>query len=879
MDAWCALWFWPADKADLLDGTAGEYAAHSMVADLDGLARVLDGVPLTDDPPAPSSDPEPSAIPAPTPTPRLVEATALFSFGPEQTSFEDLELTADDDAIVEVKQVGSKSGKKTAAPKSKMPEKRQTVPLQDLDDWLEFLEAMLGTADVPEGTLIDSFANLDALKSFEETLPGFMGMDVGNPEDRFPWLQEVHDVAEEQGFLHWELEFAIIFARSGGFDLQVGNPPWVRPRWNESAVLAEREPWFELEDKASTADKDRRRRELLESQESHRYVLRELTNTIAQVAVFGSPQMYPLLTGTQPDLYRAFMCQVWAHMSKAGTTGMLHPDTHFTGDKEGSLREAAYRRLRIHGDFVNAVWRFFPKPVGHTTHFGIHVYGQPQKINFDHLSWLVSSDALRYSSQHDGTGDVPGVRYRNGEFDERPHKSRVVRVDTQLLAVWQRLLGGADQPVEQAQLLFPVSMAEASAIEALANYPLRLGSLTPQISSGYHESGAKKDNLIDYNRPDLTTGKEQHPDRWRHVILKGTQLSVATPVFKSHNASSNDPYGADLVALPSDFVPGTEYVRAKGRSQAYLVAQDRWIDYQALDKLRGDDKALARARAAAALLDGVPEGQADPLKVDALLRQRAKRRYSTFHRFAWRKMIAPDTERALYTAIIPPGATHIDGVRSGWVSNNRNTALLAGFWAALPIDYALRILGIANLDIAQAQRLPAPAIEHPLASALLLRTLRLNCLTRAYASLWAELYDPTWPACEPWACDWPGLQPLHDAAPEWHPETPLRSERARRSALVEIDALVAVWLGMDADALIAAYRGRFPVLQKYEAVTWFDAEGWKIAGNPRTIGQRQTKESWAQFDRLVRVALVHGRELLARHLPARPVRVLLAADR
>ncbi len=52
---------------------------------------------------------------------------------------------------------------------------------------------------------------------------------------------------------------------------------------------------------------------------------------------------------------------------------------------------------------------------------------------------------------------------------------------------------------------------------------------------------------------------------------------------------------------------------------------------------------------------------------------------------------------------------------------------------------------------------------------------------------------------------------------------------------------------MSADALVAAYQGRFPVLQKYEAVTWFDADGWKLAGNARTFGQRQTKETWAQL--------------------------------
>ncbi|MCQ9179862.1 hypothetical protein KMT30_12675 [Streptomyces sp. IBSBF 2953] len=846
MDAWCALWFWPVGEAGLLDGSDGEYAARTVVSDADGLSKVLGEVPLTGERPEPQAVPEPMPLAAPTPAPRFVEATALFALGPEQTSFEDLELTADDDVVVEVSQVATKAAKKGPA-KPKASERRSNVPLKDLDDWLEFLEAMLGTADVPEGTLIDSFKSLDELKSFEETLPGFMGMDIDNPEDRFPWLRAVRDIAEEQGFLHWELEFALVFARGGGFDLQVGNPPWVRPRWNESAVLSEHEPWFELADKASTTEKDRRRRELLESPAARRYVLSEVTNTSAQVAVFGSPQMYPLLTGTQPDLYRAFMSQVWAHTSVDGTAGMVHPDTHFTGDNEARLREAAYQRLRVHGDFVNAGQRFFPEPVGHTAHFGVHIYGQPGEIGFDHLSWLVSADALRFSAQHDGSGEVPGVRYRNGEFDERPHRARVVRVNTHQLAVWQRLLDETGQPVDRTRLLFPVSTGETSAIEALADYPVRLGSAA-RISPGYHESGAKKNNLIDYNRPDPITGQEYQPDRWRRVILKGTQLGVANPVFKRHDANSNDPHGADLVALAPDFVPDTAYVRAHDRNRAYLADQERWIDYRVLARLRASDKAMAHARRKVAHDDRIPEEQVAAAQIDAVLVQRARRRYVTFHRLAWRKMIAPNTERALYAALVPPGTAHIHAVHSLAMPNLRLTALVAGFWASLPLDYFLRATGRGDLQVKGARVMPAPTSDHPLASALLLRTLRLNSLTQTYADLWAALYDPAWPNQERWAREWPGLLRLDDVTPDWRPDTPLRSERSRRSALVEIDALVAVWLGMDSDALIAAYRGRFPVLQKYEAVTWFDADGWKLAGNARTIGQRQTKETWKQFE-------------------------------
>ncbi|MFC4949059.1 class I SAM-dependent DNA methyltransferase [Pseudonocardia sp. GCM10023141] len=818
MDAWCALWFWPVGSTGLLDGTDSAYTDRPIEQSPAALRALLT-----------QAAPEQEIV---------HEVPALFTVTGEQLSLADAQHVV----------VETERARPLSKPKKVRPVRRAVIPLVELDDWLDFLESMLGTDDVPgKDSLIDQFETLDQLTDYEDQLPGWMGMDVGDPEQRFPWLHEVREIADAQGFLHWELEFARVFTESGGFDLQVGNPPWVRPRWNEDAVLAEHEPWFELEDKASTTNKVQRREELLASPAVLAYVLGEQTSTSAQVALLGSPQIYPLLAGTQPDLYRAFMCQTWDHSASVGTVGLVHPDTHFTGDKEGRLRAAAYRRLRIHGDFVNSGQRFFPEPVGHTAHFGVHIYKQPSDIDFEHLSWLVSVDAFRYSADDDGSSEVPGIRYLNAEFDERPHKKRVVRVNPDLLAVWQRLLGETDVPIDQARLLFPVSTAEAAAIEALANYPVRLSVFAPQISSGYHESGAKKADLIDYNRLDAASRREYQPDSWRRVVLKGTQLSVATPIFKRHDANSNDPYGTNLADLPPDFVPDTEYVRPPDRSAAYIAAQDRWIDHRTLARLRNDKRALVRARQRIAEADGIPESQVDPSRIDALLINRARRRYSSFHRIAWREMIAPNTERSFYPALLPPGPAHTHGVRSAWISNNRTTALMAGLCAGLPMDYLLRATGTGHLDVGRANGLPAVSAGHPLESALLIRTLRLNCLTTAYSRLWAELYDHTWPGYEGWALEWPGLQPLHDVGPSWRPDTPLRSERARRSALVEIDALVAVWLGMDAEALIAAYKGRFPVLQKYEAVTWFDVDGWKLAGNARTIGQLQTKQSWAQF--------------------------------
>ena len=144
--------------------------------------------------------------------------------------------------------------------------------------------------------------------------------------------------------------------------------------------------------------------------------------------------------------------------------------------------------------------------------------------------------------------------------------------------------------------------------------------------------------------------------------------------------------------------------------------------------------------------------------------------------------------------------------------------------------------------------MPAPEARNPLAMPLILRTLRLNCLTDAYADLWRELHDPAW-RVERWAYDWPRLNALGDVDDDWTWDTPLRTEYARRAALVEIDALVAVWLGLEIEECLAAYDSRFNVLADHEEDMYFDANGRKLAAEYDTWGHGQTKEHWKQFEK------------------------------
>ncbi|MEH0441468.1 hypothetical protein QBA74_39320 [Streptomyces scabiei] len=849
MDTWCALWFWPAEKAQLLDGTDNLYSQSASISTVDSLSTLLGGVPMLDEQP---NDPVPESATAPVPTaaPRVVENIGFFEVEKGQKTLEHLELTTGDEVVVETKQISPKTQK---LGQRKQPSRRPVIPLKDLDDWLDFLEAMLGTAEVPEGTLIDQFETLDELSEYERTLPDFMGMDTREPEARFPWLHQVRKITQSQGFLHWELEFALIFARGGGFDLQVGNPPWVRPEWKENAALAEYEPWFMLTEKPTVAEKNRRRAAELAKPKVRDYVLGELTTTATTAEYLSASQVYPLIAGSQPDLYRAFMCQTWDHTAPHGTVGLVHPDTHFNGDKEAVLREAAYRRLRVHADFVNSGNRFFPPPVGRSSHFGLHIYGERGEIDFDHLSWLFSVDSLRLSAAHDGSGDAPGVKYQ-GDWDERPHRERVIRVTPNTLARWQRLSGEQDLPVERARLLTPVSTAEDPAIDALSGYPLRLGALDPQISSGFHESGAKKSiygpnrdtPLIDYNK--RQEGRTDYrADSWEDVILKGPQLGVANPLFKQPSQGGGEVRGLNHEEIPSDAVPESEY-RQVAPDSVYRAAQDQWLDHALLEELRLSEDEFNATRTKLAMAMKCPEAEITDEAVDDAFSVQATKPYSDFYRLAWRRQIAPDTERALYAALIPKGPAHVEGIHSLRHESTIQTALVAGFWSAITLDYLLRITGRGDLRASGVKALPAPALDHPLAPALLVRTLRLNCLTTAYADLWKELYAPSWPTSERWACTWKGMKTeLHAVTPEWQRRTPLRSEYARRAALVEIDALVAVWLGIDADTLITMYRARFPIMQDFDLVTWFDANERKISGDRYTYGHGQDKEHWQQF--------------------------------
>ncbi|MET9329617.1 class I SAM-dependent DNA methyltransferase, partial [Tsukamurella sp. NPDC003166] len=195
----------------------------------------------------------------------------------------------------------------------------------------------------------------------------------------------------------------------------------------------------------------------------------------------------------------------------------------------------------------------------------------------------------------------------------------------------------------------------------------------------------------------------------------------------------------------------------------------------------------------------------------------------------------------LIPAMIPPGTAHIHGVSSvGLPGDAATLVLVGGFTASLLHDFAVRAAPKSTISASTLDRLPF--VDDPaLRSMILLRTLRVNCVTSAYSDLWecvfsGDFTNDSWTSGGHNYSDRPSLG---EVTPHWTATTPLRRATDRRQALLEVDTLVAIALGIDVEELCAIYRTQFPVLLGYDLrALHYDQEGRVVPTSVLTRAQR-----------------------------------------
>lgn len=595
---------------------------------------------------------------------------------------------------------------------------------------------------------------------------------------QFPRLQIAKDIADANKFMHWELEFAEIFADRGGFDLTIGNPPWVCLRWNEQDLLSDKNPVFAIKNLTATQT-IQRRKEALDDNSTYLLYFCEYESMAGQQGFLGATQNYSDLVGMKTNLYKCFLPQAWYYGSEKCVSAFVHPDGVYDDPKGGILREKLYPKLKYHFQFENELNLFEGTNDHGRMKFSLNVYGNNETSSFDAISNLFHPSTIDDCYSLNYTDDIPGIKDKNDNWNINGHPCRVVRVNNQELMLFANLFDDND---DYSKARLPLIHAN-QLIEVLT------------IINNYEHS-IKKDELVDIStvmwdetkslKDGITKKFEDFPIDNISTIYSGPNIGLANPIFKSCRKPCDHNSDYDLIDITN--------IKASGIQRLKYSVGCYTNDYISKSPFKGN--------------------------------------YISDYRIVMREMVGTAAERCLLATIIPPESGHILTVFGMKIKDDIYN--VAGSFASIVSDYFIKAVGRNHMQLPILSSLPH--IVGKYTDELCVRSAMLNSLNSRYDDLWHREYNENWRKSK-WTKEDKRLSntSFFNLCDRWEWSTPLRSDYERRQALVEIDVLTALSIGMSLIQLKTIYKIQFPVLQQNESDTWYDANGRIVFTTNRSL--------------------------------------------
>lgn len=590
------------------------------------------------------------------------------------------------------------------------------------------------------------------------------------------------DLGKRYHFFHPMLEFIEVFWLRDGFDIICGNPPWLKPEFDEQGIISEKYPEIAIR-KVSAPQARTMRDNLFSQSKSLKQIYRnEECENSGSTAFMNAYCNYPLLVGQQTNLYKCVLANCMDLASEDnGYIGLLTPESIYDDPKGQPLRREMYLRLRYHFQYQNEL-RLFAE-VHHHTVYGDQLLGPRRSSSprFASLSNLFHPSTVDACFAHDGNGICEGIKDNDGKWNTSAHKDRIVEfTDVELQVLSDTFEDGTTG--NSAKLVSIHNNKIISVLKKISQFPSHLVDTQNIISECLHETGAVDSGIItrdtDYAQMDNY-----------EMIYNGPQFYVANPLNKCPRKAcvlNSDYDNINLTTISDDYLPRTNYkpvlpiTEYKQIFKGFQIGQDNdgepkygfWIDY---------------------------------------------------YKLGFRKMVGSSAERTLICALLPRKSAHINGVISVAFNDRYNAVDAAGLYSSLVMDFYFKTLGASNVQSSRMYKFPL-GVPQRFQSSLYSRTLQLNCLTNHYAELWKECWREEY-ANEQWSITDKRLKKFATLKNTWEWSTPLRNYFERRQALVEIDVIAAMALGLSLKDLEMIYNIQFPVLQQNENDTWYDAEG------------------------------------------------------
>ena len=606
-------------------------------------------------------------------------------------------------------------------------------------------------------------------------------------------LDVIWGTSAEHRFLHWPLVFADVLSAQSGFGLIIGNPPWVPLHWTEKEILAQHEPAIVLQ-KWSADRIARQRARILGVEHLDGFCVDARTGS-ALAAFARHPHNYPLLKRIGPNTYKLFLAQSFALVSQGSAIGLVHPVDHFRDPRGGLLRDACHRRLALLLQFTNTRKRSLFNDVDSRAVFSICIYrGSPDLVRFRMMANLLTLETVDESLTHDGAGPVPGIKDATGNWQLRGHQSRVIKVNEKVLTNLGSVLDPGRSP-STCRLPMLHSRELTASLVKITSQPRRLRDLKGEYLQDrmWDETGDRKTD------PPVFRRETAFRNRREDLILTGPNFGLANPLAKSPNRNCqtrNDYADIDLTLIPDDYLPRSNYTPVMP-----------WHKYRDLVRSVPWDLSVKH--------------------IDCV-------------RVALRRFVDASNERSLQCCLVGDGLAHVHVCETVSFRDWSHLITVCTLWNSLSYDFVAKSFQVSNVFDSFTSQLPL--IE--LSDTACHRMLQLNCLTTHHANIWNELASNYTPLG--WSAVHPALEsdnPL-TATDTWNRGCALRTDLARRQALLEVDVLVAMALGLTLDDLIQIYRLVFPTLQSYEENTWYDQQGRIVWSRRSGKGMSMSRTEW-----------------------------------
>ncbi len=396
-----------------------------------------------------------------------------------------------------------------------------------------------------------------------------------------------------------------------------------------------------------------------------------------------------------------------------------------------------------------------------------------ESICFPAIFNIFNPTTILGSFNHNGLGEIDGLKTKiNNKFkwNTKPHKERIVLINDSTLRTINSIFDSNNVWYE-SKLPQINSLGILKALKLFVNQKNKIGDLQILISDLWNETTHVQNGLI--KELDIS---EKNQD----VIYNSPNFFVSNPFYKepysrvTHNSNYDN---IDLMKIDEKYVISSRYkfknsIEEGRKSAKGFTKEDSYLDY---------------------------------------------------YKVGFSKMLSLNGERTLQPCILPRDISHTYSVMSISCKNLEDVLKISALTSSILYDFYIKTKGASNLSESLLKSIGVQ-INEKYRSFLYSRVLLLNCLTVKYKELWNAFFQEDFKS-QSWSVLDNRLLNFASLENEWLIDKTLKNHFNRRLALIEIDVLTCINLGLNLNDLISIYKIQFPVLQQYEDDTWYDQRG------------------------------------------------------